>query len=208
MGGLLDSSRKRGRPSSAEVMFISSQILRAAREIFKERPFDEVSMEAIAARAGVKKNTLYKRFADKRAVLSGVMIDQLAQWSSQDTFVEAEDGLEDNLRTLARRLMRHAVTTDVRMWSRLADTAWPGYENLQYRRDLLGYNIMLDRLERMFGAAPGVPAADAGLLAAAFMDILTGWTDSAGQNREVGDDQLGRFADAAVDLILRGCLSR
>lgn len=42
-----------------------SRILRAAETLFAKRAIDEVSMDEIAAAAGVGKGTLYRRFGDK-----------------------------------------------------------------------------------------------------------------------------------------------
>lgn len=39
-------------------------ILTAARELFRDRPWESVSMEMIAARAGVTRRTVYNQFAD------------------------------------------------------------------------------------------------------------------------------------------------
>ncbi|HVL94450.1 MAG TPA: TetR/AcrR family transcriptional regulator [Solirubrobacteraceae bacterium] len=48
---------------------ITEAVLDAAMELVAERGFASVSMEAIAARAGVGKPAIYRRFADKRDVV-------------------------------------------------------------------------------------------------------------------------------------------
>ena len=44
-------------------------ILTAAAELIHERPYSDVCIEAIAARAGVGKQTIYRWWASKAAVL-------------------------------------------------------------------------------------------------------------------------------------------
>ncbi|GAA1486615.1 TetR/AcrR family transcriptional regulator [Brachybacterium fresconis] len=52
-----------------------SAILRAARELFVTEGFDRSSVDAIAARAGVSKRTVYDYFGDKRSLLRAVLED-------------------------------------------------------------------------------------------------------------------------------------
>lgn len=46
----------------------AAAIIRAARELFLEMPFERVSMDAVAARAGVSKVTLYAHHGSKEAL--------------------------------------------------------------------------------------------------------------------------------------------
>ncbi len=52
-----------------------SDILDAARELFVESGADRVSMDAVAARAGVSKRTVYDYYGDKRRLLLDVIED-------------------------------------------------------------------------------------------------------------------------------------
>jgi AcrR family transcriptional regulator len=51
------------------------KVLCAARQLFTERGVDNVSMDAIAAAAGVGKGTLFRRFGD-RAGLAAALLDE------------------------------------------------------------------------------------------------------------------------------------
>ncbi|MET1000858.1 MAG: TetR/AcrR family transcriptional regulator [Acidimicrobiia bacterium] len=55
-------ARKPGRPRSTEC---DEQILRAAMEEYAENGFDGMSVDAVAARAGVSKATIYRRYPSK-----------------------------------------------------------------------------------------------------------------------------------------------
>lgn len=50
-------------------------ILTAARELFVQNGVERVSMDAVAARAGVSKRTVYDYYGDKRRLLLGVIED-------------------------------------------------------------------------------------------------------------------------------------
>lgn len=198
-------SRRRGRPSLDEVASISAQILEISRQMFESLSFDDVSIEAIAAAAGVKKNTIYKRFADKRALLRAVLTQQLGQWSDEQKFVAVDGNLADNLKAWAAQLLQHAVSPDVRKWSRLADAAWPSNDELEERREILGYGRAIDQIERAIAAAGGDEAVLPRFAATALMSILTDWTDTTGRRSDPDDIAIEVFSHAAVDLVVRGC---
>lgn len=58
------------RPRSSEA---HDKVLRAALDLFAERGIDATSMDAIAQASGVSKATIYNHWADKEALLMGVM---------------------------------------------------------------------------------------------------------------------------------------
>src|SRR4051794_13345564 len=63
---------KRGRPRS---LAAQKAILRAARQLLDEGGPGAVSMEAVAARAGVGKPTLYRWWPDRHAVTMAALIE-------------------------------------------------------------------------------------------------------------------------------------
>lgn len=52
-----------------------AELLRAGEGLFSERPFEEVSIDDIAAAAGISKNLLYHYFAGKRELFLAVITD-------------------------------------------------------------------------------------------------------------------------------------
>lgn len=58
--------RGKGRPRSQAV---DAAILRAAAQLAGERPFREITMDAIAAQAGVGRKSIYRRYPHKAAVI-------------------------------------------------------------------------------------------------------------------------------------------
>lgn len=206
-----DLGRRRGRPTREEVAAISGAILAAAKQIFQDTPFEDVSIEAIAERAGVKRNTVYKRFPDKRGVLRAVLVQQVAGWAVADDLSAPAECLVARLKGQAARVLRRATSGDVRIWTHLAEVAWPGIEELEYRRRVLGYDRMVDILHQEIEEASreeGLGIADARFVATALMSILTGWMDTTGQSENLQDNAIVAFAHAAVDLVMDGCAGR
>lgn len=206
-----DLGRRRGRPTREEVAAISLEILAAAKQIFQDTPFENVSIEAIAERGGVKRNTVYKRFPDKRGVLRAVLVRQVANWAVANDLPAPAGDLTDRLKVHAARMLRRATSSDVRRWTHLAEVAWPGLEELGYRRQVLGYDRMVDFLHRDIEDAnreEGLAIVDPRFVAKALMSILTGWMDTTGQGENLPDDELVAFAHSAVDLVMQGCVGR
>ena len=94
-------------------------ILTAARELFLSDGFDRTSVDAVAARAGVSKRTVYDYFGDKQTLLQAV-VDGVGQSLIttigrilDDTLAEPTEAidLEDVLVTFAMRIA--------------TDTLWP-----------------------------------------------------------------------------------
>ncbi len=59
-------------------------IVAAAKELFLEHGFGDVSMDAIAAKAGVSKRTVYSHFENKAQLFEGIMGDACAGQQFED----------------------------------------------------------------------------------------------------------------------------
>jgi len=59
-----------GRPSSADAARLRHRILEVATELFLAEGYGSTTIEAVAARSGVSKRTLYHRFDDKAALFA------------------------------------------------------------------------------------------------------------------------------------------
>ncbi len=103
-------------------------ILSAARELFLSEGFERASMDAVAARAGVSKRTVYDYYGDKRALLLAV-VEQAAELLSAviaDAFAEHLDDVDDieqSLIGLARTITTTAMgSSDYAALMRLIST--------------------------------------------------------------------------------------
>ena len=84
-------------------------IVEAATDVFLQNGYRGTSMDEIAARAGVSKQTVYKQFGDKEGLFTEIVlgtIDQVGEpfFAGIGTLEDSEN-LEPELRELARRLV-------------------------------------------------------------------------------------------------------
>ncbi|GAB92412.1 TetR/AcrR family transcriptional regulator [Gordonia rhizosphera] len=93
-------TRGRGRPRDP---VLDERILRATRALVAEVGYHRVSMESIAARAGVGKATLYRRWPTKADVITDAFRSELAAPPTPDTGSVPHDAL-DHLRELVHTL--------------------------------------------------------------------------------------------------------
>ncbi len=200
---------KIGRPSVRQAAAISEAIVTAATELFLAEGFDGASMEAVAARVGVPKSTLYKRFSDKKALLRAVLEARRAAWSqaaSQENWKLTGD-LGEHLAHYAKTVLIWSASPDVRAFAALAASAWSRPEDAPNRFEMIGMSGMIDLIEhdiRTFGQGAGTPAKDPRRVAVTFMATLTGWLEIRGAVPPVSAQEASDFAEALADLMVRG----
>jgi AcrR family transcriptional regulator len=90
----------------------------AARQVFFSHGFVETSVDAIAATAGVSKQTIYNHFGDKRALFLAVVTavqeeSTTARSRSRPPDLAEDESLEDGLRRLAREMIETALVPDI-----------------------------------------------------------------------------------------------
>lgn len=166
--------------------------------------YEGASMEAMAARAGVPKSTLYKRYPDKRELLRAVLRERLDALTIAVRDDVLGDDLEVRLKHYAANMLLRAMSPEVRAVFSLVTSAWSSADE---RREVIGYTAMRARLAREireFGPRRGIVAKAPEQAAGSLMAMLTGWIEwEAPANGDV-DAEAVRFAHVAVELILRG----
>jgi TetR/AcrR family transcriptional regulator, mexJK operon transcriptional repressor len=95
-------------------------ILTSARELFLTEGFDRSSVDAVAARAGVSKRTVYDYFGDKQTLLNAVFDDvgQSLLDTVRRTLLDTLDGLTD-----AAELEAALVEFSMRITTDMLDSA-------------------------------------------------------------------------------------
>lgn len=78
-------------------------ILEAAKNLFPEHGFDGTSMDAIAAKAGVSKLTVYSHFTDKETLFTEAVREKCSEQMPNTLFdVDTRGSLRDQLLDIAR----------------------------------------------------------------------------------------------------------
>ncbi|MDF4251584.1 TetR/AcrR family transcriptional regulator [Streptomyces sp. WMMB303] len=140
-------------------------ILSAARELFLADGFDRSSVDAVAARAGVSKRTVYDYFGDKQTLLHAV-VDTVGQALITTVRRTLDDTLTD--RTEAADLEDALVAFSVQIATEMLDSAEYATLLRLVRTESghlphRGYNPMADAPDEAIGERFAA-FADAGLL--------------------------------------------
>lgn len=91
------NSRVAGRPRCEQ---IDRAIIAATENILDEQGFAKLSMEGIAARAGVSKATVYRRWTNKTVLVLDLIHAFLSQHNPWDKDVPLQQALEQELRNI------------------------------------------------------------------------------------------------------------
>ena len=122
-------------------------ILEAALSLLAEVGFDAMSIEAIAARAGVGKSTIYRRYAGKEELVAAaiesireevVIVDTGSLWGDLDAIVEA--AAQTTLSPLGRQAVAMIISS-ASTNHQFARLYWKNY--LQPRRQ--AFSVVIER---------------------------------------------------------------
>lgn len=103
-----------GRPSRAVSHRITPKLLKAGAQLFLRHGYEKTSMDAVAAKAGISKRTLYARFPGKAELFEAVVSSVLER--SVRAFKESQavhGTLEDALSEFATNLLEVVLVDDV-----------------------------------------------------------------------------------------------
>lgn len=164
-----------------------AQIVEAARNLLEKKGRDGFSMNDVAAAVGVRAPSLYRRFADRAAILEAV---ELSLW-------------RDLARTLAEAIVPHqsleTLRSQARAYRAFAKTHPNGYSlmfDVQSRRTEEGASVRASALAPAMPALTALVGQEGALLAARVLTpFLHGFV-----SMEIGDAfRLGGGLDAAFE---------
>ena len=116
-------------------------IICAAREAFLEKGYDGVSMDEVASRAGVAKQTVYARYASKDALFLAV-VESLQGRMLSAVSATAPLPICDRLQEIGRELLELVLDPSTLSLSRIALGA-------SYRFPTLGHSIYGARINKL-----------------------------------------------------------
>jgi AcrR family transcriptional regulator len=195
--GAAETSRRPGRPRSEQA---EQAIIEATLDLFAERGFDGVCVEAVAARAGVGKATIYRRWPNKEELLLAAL------GSMKSPFPEPVGSVRDDL--VAQLTVMCADRADPRKARRYALLLGEGQK---YPRLMARYKetVVRPRHEAIrdvirHGIAAGELRADADVEI-----VLLALTGAVMAKEKAADGSLtGEFAARIVDELLLGLVPR
>jgi len=110
--------RSGGRPPREALEELDARLIACASRLFMKRGYAGVSIEAVAAAAGVGKNTIYRRHATKADLFQAVVDEQIRTLLKTPEEIEAGD-LETRLNRLAVLLVEAALNPETTAFQRL-----------------------------------------------------------------------------------------
>ncbi|NKZ06516.1 TetR/AcrR family transcriptional regulator [Actinomadura latina] len=165
------------------------KVLDAAAELFARHGVESVSMDAVAAAAGVGKGTLFRRFGDK-AGLAAALLNQRER-DLQDQILSGPSPLgpgkrdataspSDRMHAFADAYLDYVL--DHLALVRMSETASPG---ARYRIGAYGFwhRHLMILLDQMGEAVPDGEAAAHALLAVLGAEHLTAMVERVGRER-------------------------
>lgn len=186
----------------------AEQIYAAARQIFMESGYEAASMDAVAARAGVSKATIYVHFEGKRALFEAIIRRHTEILFSHIQLPDKIDDLRAALIVMAQSFVEMILMPDALSMYRVVAaeavrqpeigeafySAGPGYT----RQKVGEYFLTLSKRGLM-----KMDETEAPLMANLFLSMLAGDCHASqlfGRGFEKG--RVSRQVEAAVDLIV------
>src|SRR5258706_4664194 len=94
-----DQKKTAGRPRDART---TQSILKAALELGTELGFDGLTVEGVAARAGVGKSTIYRRWPDVWSIVADAVLADAARIAPVEERATARESFRVSMRLVAR----------------------------------------------------------------------------------------------------------
>jgi TetR/AcrR family transcriptional repressor of mexJK operon len=201
-----------GRPTRADALHLRLRILEVATQLFLAQGYESTTIEAVAARAGISKRTLYHRFEDKSALFTAVVhniIEQIRPPAGVPLIEGAT--LHDVLRRLANMILRAALAPPALALHRLIMAESARFPELARAvngdsstreattliSDLLARDLRKSKLsgeQRLFAAEQFI-----------FMVVTVPQRRAMGYGVPMTPSELDVWADKTVGLFLGGC---
>jgi TetR/AcrR family transcriptional regulator, mexJK operon transcriptional repressor len=195
-------------------------IVDAAKRVFLRQGYTEASVDAIAAEAGVSKQTIYNHFGDKeqlfRTVIRMAQSDAEAEaWDAGadpalallEDFIGDSDDLDRDLRLIAQRSVRFALREDIAALRRLIIAEAPRHPHLldEWARRRPEVELALARAIERQTRRGVLDVADAALAAhqLLLLVLVEALTRSFFGTRTLPDAEVDEIVDAGVTMWLR-----
>ena len=189
------------------------EIIQAATTTFLSKGYEGASMEEIATRAGVSKQTIYKHFRDKETLFGEIVLSTATQVNDVvelvTTLLSDAKFTEGGLQQLARRLVAMLMDGEILKLRRLIIANADRMPQLGRNWYEKGFERMLASMASCFEklTSRGLMRTDDPLLAASHFFGMLLWIPMneamfTGNSRPRSKADLERHADASVEAFL------
>jgi AcrR family transcriptional regulator len=195
------SSRDRGRPSTP---FLRERVLNSATRLFSATEFDQVTIDAVAADAGVGKGSVYRQFGSKEELYAAAVVEGFVQLQKEiRAALKDNETLADEITTIISHTIRYFWTRR-QFFEFLRDPrAVPPKLERQYRSERAKLALMIGEVLKMAASSGAVRAdLDERVAAEALLGMVRGvnrygreYTSPPAATRTI------------VSIFLGGCLS-
>ncbi len=123
----MDHSARSGRPKSEEKR---AAILKASSELFLEKGVQGTSMDAVAKRAGVSKQTVYSHFKNKDTLFRACIQNKVETYGFGETDLVGGEDLHEALLTIVRQFVSLLFDPEVIAMHRVVMGESAGYPRI------------------------------------------------------------------------------
>jgi AcrR family transcriptional regulator len=200
---------RRGRPSNEAAEALTQKVLDVASTLFLEHGYAGASLDAIAASASMSKHTLYRRFPDKAALFTAVMVRGAEGVEAVAASQPGNTPLE-KLRAVARASLETLAGPRAAQIMRMVIAEGPRFPELAERYSRDGGAKVIDAAEalvRQAQAAGEIGAGDPAWLARMCLAMTSGvpfQRSLTGPNEYLTAEARTEHFDAAWRLFLNG----
>lgn len=184
------------------------QILNAAAELFLKKGFESVSMDSVAASAGVSKATLYAHFANKKELFVAVVAEETQRileqiWEPRGS----AQGVESVLRSVAANFIQVFLADRTVAFKRAVTGALPHFNDVGAVVFAAGPAKMTAMLAGFLKTAPAserLVIEDPERAARQFMNLTCGEFELGGAlwMPRPSQDAVERTIDAAIEMFM------
>lgn len=199
--------RPRGRPKAEHVEALEARLVLVARQAFVRNGYGATSINSIARSARVSKNTLYARFASKRAMFQAIVAQQIAA-VVEELPLDAgrpDEPLEDKLRAYVNVATKQSLSGDTLEINRLIlseSHQFPELGEIARTRSQGGIVRVAQFIEEC-ARRDRIPCRDATAAAALLLAAVYGWYISIMiANRVVSDRERTSWIDQTIRIFM------
>ena len=203
--------RRSGRPTKEQAEGISDHIVEVATRLFSETSFEATSVDLIAAKARISKQTFYARFDSKEALFAAVvrrsMSDLLAPPAGEP---DRSGPIEATLIRIGAELLRRATTPAAAAMDRLIASEAYQFRQLAvtYRESAVHMRGLMAEIFSQAMRDRQIRAANANFLAQQFLYAVVDGparAQSRSDKSARSEKELRDQVAASVKLFLDGC---